>query len=316
MLKLSIIIPVYNTEKHIKKCLESLVKQKMQDFEIVVVNDGSTDNSEQIIQDYISNNQNIKIKYYKKENGGLSSARNYGVEKAIGKYISFIDSDDYIDENLYKNLEKYMDKNIELIKFKMQTVNEKGKVIKKIEGPVFEEVTGQEAFSILCTEDYFLEVACIYLYKTEFFIQNNFQYKVGAYHEDFGLTPLIIVQAKTVVSTNEYGYYYLQTENSIMRNKDYKKTIKKVNDVLEQYDEAIKTIENIKITKKTEELIKRYYTNTIIIKAKELEKKEFSEYIKKLKNRKIYKNIVPYNLKQYIKRIILRINISLYLKIK
>lgn len=178
MPKISVIVPVYNTEKYVKKCLESIIKQTMQDFEIIVVDDGSTDDSANIIKEVISNNENVEIKYYKKENGGLSDARNYGIRFATGKYISFIDSDDYIDEDLYKDLEKHIDEDIDVIKFKMQTVDEYGNLIEKISGPNFEKCTGEEAFEQLSSKEKFLEVACIYLYKREFWTQNNFEYSV------------------------------------------------------------------------------------------------------------------------------------------
>ena len=112
MPKISVIVPVYNTEKYIGKCIMSILNQTMQDIEIIIVNDGSTDNSENIIKEIINNNDTkIEIKYFLKENGGLSEVRNYGVKQATGKYLSFVDSDDYIDKNLYKNLEKYIDEN-------------------------------------------------------------------------------------------------------------------------------------------------------------------------------------------------------------
>ena len=124
MPKISVIIPVYNTEKYIEKCLDSIYNQKMKDIEIIIVNDGSKDNSDTIIQKWIEKNkENIQIKYLKKENGGLSDSRNFAIPYVTGEYISFIDSDDYIDENLYSNLEKYMNEKIDLIKFKMQTVD-------------------------------------------------------------------------------------------------------------------------------------------------------------------------------------------------
>lgn len=316
--KLSIIVPVYNEEKHIKSCLDSLNEQTMKGFEIIVVNDGSSDNTEQIILEYIKEHSETNIIYLKKENGGLSSARNYGVTYAKGKYISFIDSDDYIKKDLYKNLEKYMDKEIDLIKFKMQTVNEDGKIIEKISGPVFDECSGEEGYEKLCTLDKFMDPACIYLYKREFFIENNFKYELAAYHEDFGLTSLIIIKAKSFVSTDEYGYYYLQTNNSITRNDNKDRRIKKANDVLKHYDNMIDEIQTIQVSEKTKDLIKRYYTNTVILKARELtdEKQEFYTYIKEIKRRKMYKNIKPYDIKQFIKRMILKINIKLYLKIK
>ena len=108
-MKLSVIIPVYNTEKYIEKCLNSIVNQTMEDLEIIIVNDGSTDNSQEIINEYTKKYPNL-IKSFIKENGGQGSARNYGLNYAKGKYISFVDSDDWLDlellENMYNNAEK------------------------------------------------------------------------------------------------------------------------------------------------------------------------------------------------------------------
>ncbi len=317
MPKISIIIPVYNTGKYIEKCLDSVKKQTMKDLEIIVVNDGSTDNSEDVINNWIKDNPDIVTKYYKKENGGLSSARNYGIEKANGKYIMLLDSDDYIDSKLFENLEQYINNEIDLIKFKMTTVDESGKQIAKLSGPVFEKCTGEEAFEKLAGNDNFLEVACIYLYRREFFVENNFSYNTkNKYHEDFGLTPLIIINAKTVVSTEVYGYYYMQTENSIMRNEDYSKNIQKANDVLAHYDNMLDRIDGYYISDSIKDLIKRYYTNTVILKTKELKGNDRKEYLKQIKLRKVYKNIKPINFKQRVKRNILRFNINLYLKMR
>ena len=315
MPKVSIIIPVYNVEKYIKKCLESLAEQTLQDFEIIIVNDGTKDNSEEIILNYQKEHPEMPIKYYKKENGGLASARNHGVKFATGKYISFFDPDDYLDKDLFKNLEKYMDDNIDVIKFKMQTVDINGKILEKLDGPVFEKCTGEEAFKKLCTFDKFIDPACIYLYKREFFIENNFEYKLR-YHEDFGLTPLIIIQAKSFVSTNIYGYFYLQTEESLTRSKDTKKDIARAKDMLDHYDNMKQLIDVYEIKKETKEIVKRYYTNSVILKASTLSGQEQNKYIKEIKKRELYKNIKPTNLKQAVKRIMLKFSVRLYLKMR
>ena len=317
MPKISVVVPVYNTGKYVEKCLDSVKNQTMKDLEIIVVNDGSTDNSEEVINNWKNDNPDVNLKYYKKENGGLSSARNYGIEQASGKYIMLLDSDDYIDSQLFEKLEQYIDEEIDLIKFKMITINSNGEQIEKLSGPVFEKCTGEEAFAKLAGNDNFLEVACIYLYRREFFVENNFSYNIkNKYHEDFGLTPLIIINAKTVVSTDVYGYYYMQTENSIMRNEDYSKSIQKANDVLAHYDNMLDRIDGYYISDSTKDLIKRYYTNTVILKTKELKGNERKEYLKQIKLRKVYQNIKPIDFKQRIKRIILRFNMNLYLKMR
>ena len=103
MPKVSVIVPVYNVEQYIEKCLENLVNQTLDDIEIIVVNDGSTDNSETIINKYLQKYSN-KIKYLTKTNGGLSDARNYGMKYATGEYIAFLDSDDYADVTTYEKM--------------------------------------------------------------------------------------------------------------------------------------------------------------------------------------------------------------------
>ena len=317
MPKISVIIPVYNTEKYIKKCLESVKNQDFNDYEIVIVNDGSTDNSEIIIENWKKDNNEISVKYFYKDNNGLSSARNLGIEKASGKYFMLLDSDDYLDVNLFKNIEKYLDEEIDLIKYKMSTVNENGEILEKINGPVFEKCSGEIAFGKLAGKDNFLDVACIYFYKREFFVGNNFHYNtVNKYHEDFGLTSLVIVNAKTMISTDIYGYYYIQTQNSITRNEDYNKTIQKAKDVLAHYDNMLEKLKGYCLKQETEELIKAYYTNTVVLKTNELKKPEKIQYIKEIKSRKMYKNIQPRSFKQLIKRCLLKFNINLYLKIR
>ena len=315
MPKISVIIPVYNTEKYIEKCLESLAEQIMQDFEVIIVNDGSKDNSKDVIKNYMKSSK-LNIKYLEKENGGLASARNYGVERASGTYISFLDSDDYLDKNTFSELEKYIDENIDLIKFKMKTVDEKGNIIEKIAGPVFSVCTGEEGYKKLCTSDKYMDPACIYLYRKEFFVENNFKYKLR-YHEDFGLTSLIIIQAKSFISTDNYGYNYLQTEESLTRSKDKKKDIERAKDMLSHYDNMLAVIDACNnISNKTKELVKRYYTNSVVLKTDTLKGKEKRNYIREIKYRQMYKNIKPENLKQKIKRLLLKYNINLYLKVR
>lgn len=102
MIRVSVIVPVYNVYEYLDKCLKSLVNQTLKDIEIIVVNDGSTDNSQEIIDEYVSKYDFVKS--YIKTNGGLSDARNYGMRYATGKYIGFIDSDDYVDIDMYEKM--------------------------------------------------------------------------------------------------------------------------------------------------------------------------------------------------------------------
>lgn len=315
MPKVSIIVPVYNTAKYIERCLDSILNQTQKDeIEIIIINDGSSDNSDEVINKYIHEHEQIvKINYYSKENTGIAETRNFGIEKAQGKYILFVDSDDYIDIHLIEKLNVYLKQDIDLIKFKLQRVNQNDEIIKKVDGPVFEKISGQEAFNKMYSEDVLLDSPCLYLIKRELFNNNKFK---RTYHEDFGLIPLLILKAKTIVSTPYYLYSYVQAENSITRNEDYKKTLKKMEDSLAHYDNMIEETKKMQLQSQTLENIKIYYTNAIILKLKELKKEDENYYIKEIKKRKMYKNIKARDLKQLIKKFILKINIKLYLKIR
>ncbi len=313
MPKVSVIVPIYNVEKYLGKCLKSLENQTFKDIEVILVNDGSTDSSGKIAKDWAEKNNNAV--YLEKTNGGLSDARNYGIKYAKGDFIAFLDSDDYLENDLFFNLKNYIDENYDLIKFQINVVNENGKILEKSQTEPFEEATGEEAFEKLFGNDKFLEPAWCYLYNRKFWLDNNFEYEKGCYHEDFGLTMLVLLKAKTVVNTNIVGYNYVQTSKSITRGNQEKK-VKMAKDLIYHYDNMLSKIEKYNIDKKTKEDIKIYYTNSLILNIKNLSKNGQKEYIKELKKRKLYKNIKPRDLKQLIKRMLLFINVKLYLKLR
>jgi len=291
-----------------------MMVQQNENFEVLIINDGSTDNSEQIIKEYIEKSNNIR--FISKENTGVADTRNLGIKEATGKYILFLDADDYIDDKLLEDLETFIENDIDLIKFKLKKVDSKGNYIEKINGPVFEIISGEEGFNKLYSTDVLLDSPCLYLIKKELFVNNNLWFKENTYHEDFGLIPLLIIKAKSMVSTEYYYYYYVQSENSIVRNDDYNKTLKRVYDTLIHYDNMINYVENNNLKEQTIDNIKSYYTNAIILKIEELEPKDQKIFIKEIKKRNMFKNIKVRNIKQLLKKILLLINVRLYLKIK
>lgn len=307
---ISIIITAYNAEKTIERCINSILENEYNDYEIIVINDGSSDKTEKVIELFASD----KIKYFSKKNTGVADSRNFGIEKAKGEYITFVDSDDYVSNNYFENLDKYLKQGIDIIKRKATIINEKNNEKTKIEGPVFDEITGEQAFNELCFKDIYLDTLWSYIIKKSLFTENNLYFEPNKYHEDFGLLPLVILKAKSVVSTNDYVYYYVQTNGSIMRDSDDAKTIKKSKDVLYHYDNIIEQIEKYDISKETKENVRIYCTNAILLKVKELKGKAQNDFIKELKKRKIYKNIKVRNLKQLIKKILLFVNIKLYIR--
>ena len=315
LIKLSIIIPVFNAENTLKRCLDSVLQQKDDELEIVVINDGSKDLSDEIMQEYKLRYPEI-ISYYKKQNTGVADTRNYGIAKAKGKYIMFLDSDDYIDIDLYSIIKQYIEKNIELIKFKLQRVDENNNIIEKVTGPIFEKTTGEEGFKYLYSSDVLLDSPCVYVMKKDIFIRNKLLFNVGTEHEDFGLIPFVIVLASSMISIDFYGYQYVQSNGSITRNNDYNKTKKKAYDALKQYDEALIKIEKYNINKNTADYLKIYYTNAILLKTETLEDKDQKQYINEIKKRRMIKNIKSSNIKQLLRKIILLLSIKQYLKFR
>ncbi len=132
MTKVSIIIPVYNAEKYLEKCLLSILQQTYKDYSIIIINDGSTDNVEKIADKYIEENPDI-IEYYSKENGGLSSARNYGIVKAKSEYVVFLDSDDYLEEHFLERLVDVAEQQkSDVVCSGQLRVNEEGEVLSRV----------------------------------------------------------------------------------------------------------------------------------------------------------------------------------------
>ena len=126
MCKISIIVPVYNVEKYIAECIESVLNQNFEDYELILVDDGSKDNSLSICREYAEKDERIRV--FSKENGGVSSARNFGFDKAEGEYITFIDSDDYVSPDYCSILLSYMNESIGMVVLGLQKVFTDGRI--------------------------------------------------------------------------------------------------------------------------------------------------------------------------------------------
>lgn len=307
MIKFSIIIPVYNTEKYIEKCLNSIVNQSFSDFEVIVINDGSTDNSEKIIDVFCSKYKFITK--YNKENGGLSDARNYGISKSKGDYLIFVDSDDYIDKNLLFELNKTIEyKKYDLIKFGYNLIYENETKYLKDEIDFNKEYNGVEFFDNMLKQKKPFEMACFYAYNKKKWDENKFGFAKGRYHEDFGLIPEIILKSKSVCCIDYIGYHYVQTESSITRNSDYSKQVKKAYDMLYHFDNLYNNINvDKKIPDKIKKLFNSYISNALIMKINNLHKNDQTNYIHELKERCVFDLIVSDNLVRKIKKILLKI---------
>ena len=296
---ISYIIPSFNSSNTIKRAVESILNQTSNiKYEIIIVDDGSSDNTEEVLKCY---DNDERVKYYKKDNSGVADTRNYGISKAVGDYIIFVDSDDYISENLLKDIEPYLMQNIELIKWNPIFVDENKNEILKPSSVAFEKVTGEQGFNILFGRDNLIDCLWNYAIKKEIIME----FPTGTYHEDFATMPLIILNAKSFVSLDKREYYYVQSNNSIMRNKDDKKIRKKLEDKLNHFDNLIKRTNELNIQKQTKENFAIYATNSLLAVVKDLDEKDKIYYTSELKKRKISKYIKARNIKQIIKKMIL-----------
>lgn len=297
-MKYSIIIPVYNVEEYLDRCLKSILNQTYSNYEVIIVNDGSPDNSDNIIKSY--EKEDKRFKGYKKVNGGLSDARNYGLKYATGDYLIFIDADDYIENNYLEKVNDVLEKNkdIDVLKFKIKLVDEGGNLIRMENGLNKEGVTSFEELVKL----EFLEPAWSYVYKLSFWKENNFTYLKGMIHEDFGLTPEILMKANKIYYLNSYLYNYVQRNGSIMSSNNKEKLHKKAYDMLYQYDRLIKINYN-----KDTKVYKSFLANAIISKTNTLDKEEQKKYKEELRKRKVIDNLIDDTLKRKIKKIIYKI---------
>ena len=296
---ISFIIPSYNSASTIKKAVESILSQTANiKYEIIIVDDGSTDNTEEVIKSY---EKDDRIKYYKKENSGVADTRNYGVKMATGEYIIFVDSDDYISQELLRDIEPYLLQNIDLIKWNPIFVDENKNELFKPQSVAFEGVTGEQGFNILFGRDNLIDCLWNYAIKKELMIE----FPSGTYHEDFATMPLIILKAKSFISLDKREYFYVQSKNSIMRNDNDKKTRKKLEDKLTHFDNLVNISNNMNIQKQTKENFAIYATNSILVVLKDLNGEDKEFYKKELKKRKIWRYIKIRNFKQLVKRIIL-----------
>lgn len=221
-MKISVIVPVYNVEKYIKKCLDSLVNQTLDGVEIIVVNDGSPDNSQKIIDEYTKKYKNVKS--YIKENGGLSDARNYGIKKATGEYISFVDSDDYIRNDMLEIMYNYAIKeDLDVVVCDSINVYDNGSEIL---------IKSNNNYSDNDVRNYIISppMACTRLFKKTIF--DKIQFKKNIYYEDLEMTPKVVNITDKIGFVSEGLYYYVQRDGSIMKQNVFNKKLLNIFDVL------------------------------------------------------------------------------------
>lgn len=211
---ISIIIPVYKVEKYLEKCIESVLKQTYTNLQIILVDDGSPDNCGKICDEYAKKDSRIEVIH--KANGGLSDARNVGISKAKGRYIGFVDSDDYIKEDMYEillNLIKKYDADVSICN--LYDVIDGNECIRNKENGI-REYSRIDILKEILLDKNIQSYAWNKLYEKELF--DEIKYPIGKKYEDIGTTFYLFEKCNKIVVTSEPEYYYLKRADSLVNN--------------------------------------------------------------------------------------------------
>jgi len=283
---ITVVIPIFNVEKYLNKCIDSVLSQTYSNIEIILVNDGSTDNSGMMCDEY--KNKDSRIKVIHKKNGGLSEARNFGIEVSSGKYITFIDSDDYVEkdyiEYLYYLIQKY---NTKISICAYSVLMENGKIIDYGENYLEKRLSKIETLEKMLNEEGFSVSAWAKLYDIKLF--KDIRYPVGKLCEDNGTTYKVIDKVDKIAYGNKSKYYYYKRKGSIMLSVFNKNKL----DMIELTDEMCNYLEskypNLSDTLNRRKVYSRFNVLRQMIKVKNLPedlKIKEDEIIKWLKQRK------------------------------
>lgn len=229
---ISIIVPVYKVEKYLRKCIDSILQQTLKDFELILVNDGSPDSCGSICDEYAKVDSRIRVIH--KKNGGLSDARNSGIEIAQGRYLGFIDSDDYIENDMYEVLYNNIVSNNADIAVCGYYDCYKNTIIPRGNSGKISIKNTEESVEMLKK---MLPVAWNKLYKREIF--KDIRYPYGKFNEDTFIIIDILMNCKKMVYIDIPKYYYLKRKNSIMKNSFNVKQL----DIIEAWEKCLFLVE-------------------------------------------------------------------------
>jgi len=212
MAKLDIIVPIYNVEKYLRKCLDSLVNQDYSDFFVRLINDGSKDSSSMIAQEYVNQYPHL-FKLYTKENGGLSDARNYGIDQSNSEFIAFIDSDDYLDHGMFSEMMNLINDQTDIVCCDLMYVYDNGEM--KVATAGDESLLKDKLNSLKLNNS-----ACNKIFRRSLF--NSIRFVKGKWYEDLATIPCVMYQAREIKLIHKPFYYYYQREGSIAHIKNEK----------------------------------------------------------------------------------------------
>ncbi len=267
MKDISIIVPIYNAEKYISKCLDSIINQTKKELEIILINDGSTDRTEEIIKKY----QDKRIRYFKNKNQGIGKTRNFGIDKAKGKYLLFLDSDDFLVENACELLyNKAETNNLDIVMCDFYKLYDNGN-IEEVHQPSFKNSSLKDNPKIL--SEHLSPWAKIY--KRDLIIRHNIRFVENLKYEDAPFVTMALDKAKKIGKVDECLNYYVIHGASETTVRD-----KRVFDILEIIDLIRKYFKNKPyIREELDKLTVRILTNYTIQQRVQIDKKVGMEFI-------------------------------------
>lgn len=239
---ISVIIPVYKVEEYLEKCIESVLKQTYTNLQIILVDDGSPDNCGKICDEYAKKDPTIEVIH--KVNGGLSDARNVGIAQAKGKYIGFVDSDDYIKEDMYEiliNLIKEYDADVSICN--LYDVIDGKEYIRNNENGI-QEYSRLEILKEVLLDKNIQSYAWNKLYKKELF--DEIKYPIGKKYEDIGTTFYVFEKCNKIVVTSKPEYYYLKRSDSLVNNVTESTVLDYTDIIIQRYLYTQKNIEKLR----------------------------------------------------------------------
>ncbi|MFR5636841.1 glycosyltransferase family 2 protein [Mediterraneibacter faecis] len=224
----SVVVPVYKVEQYLERCVKSICEQTYQELEIILVNDGSPDRCGEMCEELAQKDKRIQV--LNKQNGGLSDARNAGVKLATGKYLLFVDSDDYIAKDLVEKTVTEAEKMAcDMVLFDYYCVENGIEEVRTTQIPGGKVISLEKEHQLLLAPP----AAWAKLFNREFYVKADCPFPKGLYFEDLATTPIFFLKAKRISYLKEPLYYYIIRENSIMTGKNYEKSSQDKMEVLD-----------------------------------------------------------------------------------
>ena len=220
-MKISVIVPVYNTQDYLRECVDSILNQSLSDIELILVDDGSTDFSTDIIFEYVERFP-AKVKAICLDNGGQGRARNFGIDAAQGEFLSFIDSDDYLSEGAIIEMMDTLKLGYDMCIFDINFVNGEGHKFKYVHGCSREGFLSLDTFPQLLFE---MPSAWNKIYRRTLFIDNEIFYPRRIWYEDMYVTPWLYTKADKIYSIHKGWHNYVQRAGSITNNKNTQRNL-------------------------------------------------------------------------------------------